>query len=316
MKKWIYIALGVFFVGLGFLGAFLPVLPTTPFLLLALWLFSRSSERWKHWLLTNRFCGKYLRDYHNGNGIPKRVKLYTLILLWAGIAWSAFGVIESWWVRCVLLAIAIGVTIHILRIKNKKMRLSNIIVLAPTQAEADAVSEHVGTLATVIVSGVGMAETAASVCKLAMQGKPDAVILAGIAGAYPGSGLSPGDCVIVGEEGVADLGAMREGIFTPLYEKTYVSPVAAGLRSLPVVASATVNTGGMPNIGGGASVENMEGAAFFSACGSMGTVFAQVRAVSNITTDTRDMWRIEEALSSLGKGVAKVIEELNEKARD
>lgn len=316
MKKGIYIALGIFFVGLGFLGAFLPVLPTTPFLLLALWLFSRSSERWKHWLLTNRLCGKYISDYHNGNGIPKRVKLYTLILLWAGITWSAFGVIESWWVRYVLFAIAIGVTVHILRIKNKKMRLSNIIVLAPTQAEADAVSEHVGVSATVIVSGVGMAETAASVCRFAVHGKPDAMILAGIAGAYPGSGLSPGDCVIVGEERVADLGAIRQGIFNPLYEKTYVSPAAAWLRSLPVVASATVNTGGMPDIRSDALVENMEGAAFFSASGSMGTVFAQVRAVSNITTDTRDMWRIEEAMSSLGKGVAKVIEELRERACD
>lgn len=114
------IALGLLTLGLGILGIPLPVLPTTPFLLVSAWCFGRSSGRLLRWLLTNRVFGEYLRNYVEKRGIPKRVKIYILIILWATILLSAFLAVRVWWLRVLLMAIATGVTIHILRIQTLK----------------------------------------------------------------------------------------------------------------------------------------------------------------------------------------------------
>jgi uncharacterized membrane protein YbaN (DUF454 family) len=75
--------IGCLAVVLGVLGIFLPLLPTTPFLLLASACFARGSTRMHHWLQTNRVFGKYLRDYENGKGIPLRGKVWVLIFMWS-----------------------------------------------------------------------------------------------------------------------------------------------------------------------------------------------------------------------------------------
>lgn len=111
---------GTLCVAFGVVGIFLPILPTTPFLLLAAVLYARSSERFLHWLLTNRWFGAYINNYRQGNGIPRREKILTISLLWATIIFSILCVVTSVWVKVLLAVIAIGVTIHLLRIKTYK----------------------------------------------------------------------------------------------------------------------------------------------------------------------------------------------------
>jgi uncharacterized protein len=112
------IAGGSISVGLGVLGIVLPVLPTTPFLLLAAWCYARSSTRFYVWLMTHRLWGKYLRDYTSGRGVPVRVKVSAITLLWAAILSSAFLAVDKIWVRVLLIIIAIAVSSHILMIKT------------------------------------------------------------------------------------------------------------------------------------------------------------------------------------------------------
>jgi uncharacterized membrane protein YbaN (DUF454 family) len=122
LRRVLLIVAGVMSVGLGVVGAFVPVLPTTPFLLLAAACFTRSSPRLHQWLLGNRILGEYLRRYRSGEGLPLASKLMTLLVLWAALATSAFVAVPTrlWWARILLLAVGVGVTIHILRIRTRR----------------------------------------------------------------------------------------------------------------------------------------------------------------------------------------------------
>ncbi len=112
------IACGTFCAGLGFIGIFLPVLPTTPFLLLAAFCYARSSKRLYHWLLTNPWFGEYLKNYHEGRGMRVRHKALALILMWLSIGWTVQNAVPIWWGKLILLAIALGVSVHLLRVKT------------------------------------------------------------------------------------------------------------------------------------------------------------------------------------------------------
>lgn len=116
--RWILLASGIILTGIGIAGMFLPLLPTTVFLLLAAWCFARSSEKFHTWLHKNRYFGKYLSDYSTGKGMTIRAKVYSLIFLWVGILLSMIYATELLYVRILLLIIAIGVTWHLLAIKN------------------------------------------------------------------------------------------------------------------------------------------------------------------------------------------------------
>ena len=97
---------------LAILGVFLPLLPTTPFLLLASACFARGSTRLHNWLINNRLFGAYLRNYEQGRGIPLRGKVVALAMLWASIGYSAFAV-GSAALIALLISIAAGVTIYL-----------------------------------------------------------------------------------------------------------------------------------------------------------------------------------------------------------
>lgn len=108
------LAAGTFFVALGIAGILLPLLPTTPFLLLAAACYARSSRRFHNWLMTNRFFGDYIRNYLDRRGIPPKVKILSISLLWITIGCSAAFAVDVLWARILLVVIAIGVTAHIL----------------------------------------------------------------------------------------------------------------------------------------------------------------------------------------------------------
>lgn len=121
--KWLrllLIAAGTVFVGLGVVGIFIPILPTTPFLLLAAACYARSSHRFYHWLLTNRWFGTYIDNYRQKRGMPLKLKIITVALLWLTIGLSIVFAVQSLTVRVILVIIAIGVSAHILSIKTMK----------------------------------------------------------------------------------------------------------------------------------------------------------------------------------------------------
>ena len=106
--------------GLGIIGIFMPVLPTTPFLLLAAACYARSSKKFYNWLLTNKWFGNYIRNYLQGKGIPIQVKILAITLLWLTIVLSVIFAVHSLFIRLLLILIAIGVTLHILSVPTLK----------------------------------------------------------------------------------------------------------------------------------------------------------------------------------------------------
>ena len=120
-KRRLLIGAGTLATGLGIIGVFIPLLPTTPFLLLAAACYMRSSERFYHWLINNRIFGAYVRNYIEGRGMPIRIKIFTILLLWLAIGLSITFGVQNIVIRIVLICIAIGVTAHISLIKKRKV---------------------------------------------------------------------------------------------------------------------------------------------------------------------------------------------------
>jgi uncharacterized membrane protein YbaN (DUF454 family) len=122
VAKSILVLLGSLCVGLAVVGMFVPILPTTPFLLLAAYLFARSSVRFYDWLITNKWFGPYIRNYREGHGIPFVHKIITIGLLWLTIGVTCYF-LDSNWVKLVLFGVACGVTYHLARTKTYRSAL-------------------------------------------------------------------------------------------------------------------------------------------------------------------------------------------------
>ena len=116
--RWTLLISGFLAMALGVIGIFLPVLPTVPFLLLALACFARSSERFYIWLLDHAHFGPIIRPYINGQGMKCVSKVKAIALVWASISLSAFYLVELDWVRWLLLLIACGVTLYLLKLPS------------------------------------------------------------------------------------------------------------------------------------------------------------------------------------------------------
>ncbi|TES87679.1 MAG: DUF454 domain-containing protein [Dehalococcoidia bacterium] len=125
LKRRLLIAAGTISTAIGIVGIFVPILPTTPFLLLAAAFYLRSSQKLYDRLLNNRFIGAYVRNYLQGKGMPRKVKIITILLLWITITCSIIFAVQGLIIRAILLIIAIGVSVHILLIKTTKGNKEN-----------------------------------------------------------------------------------------------------------------------------------------------------------------------------------------------
>jgi uncharacterized membrane protein YbaN (DUF454 family) len=118
MKKNIWLIGGSVCLALGVLGIFLPILPTTPFLLLAAFCYGHGSQRFYTWLVDRSWVGSYIRNYRSGLGISLKLKAWTILLLWLTIGSTiGFGTF-NWWLKVALLIVAISVTIHLVWLRT------------------------------------------------------------------------------------------------------------------------------------------------------------------------------------------------------
>lgn len=145
LRKGLLISAGVLSVVLATVGLFLPLLPTTPFLLLAAACFIRSSDRLYGWLTTHKWFGPYIKNYREHKAITKRTKVVVLLLLWSTLGYSALGVISALAVRVLLLVIGVGVTIHVLSLKTLTKEMLVRETVSTNVASENMASEKRGT---------------------------------------------------------------------------------------------------------------------------------------------------------------------------
>ena len=119
MKKLLFIVLGFITLALGAIGVVLPLLPTTPLVILSALCFSYGSKRLEGWLCRNRVFGPFIENYRTGRGISRFHKIASIAFLWVGLVTSAI-IVGTAMLYIILSAVGVGVTIHILMIRSKK----------------------------------------------------------------------------------------------------------------------------------------------------------------------------------------------------
>lgn len=114
--------LGIISLVLGIIGIFLPLLPTTPFVLLSAYLFAKSSTRLHYWIMNHKVFGDYIRNYNEDKSISMQVKIMSIGMIWSSMFISIFFVVNDiLWLQLLLAGITVGVTIHLLLMKTKKI---------------------------------------------------------------------------------------------------------------------------------------------------------------------------------------------------
>ena len=117
LRKGLLIFIGILLVVLATVGIFLPLIPTTPFLLLAAACFIRSSDRLYQWLITHKLFGFFIKNYREQKAITRHAKIVILLLLWGSLGYTIIVVFSAPTVRILLLLIGMGVTLHVLSLK-------------------------------------------------------------------------------------------------------------------------------------------------------------------------------------------------------
>ena len=113
--KWLYLAAGCLLVALATLGIFLPLLPTTPLLLLA-WCFAQSSEKCHRWLMEHRVFGPIIKNYHENRCIPAKAKCIAVATILVFGTWAIGFRIEQVYVRVIGAALCLTGLIFVLRV--------------------------------------------------------------------------------------------------------------------------------------------------------------------------------------------------------
>jgi uncharacterized protein len=116
----LWISFGFLMVGMGILGAILPVIPGTIFFIIAAICFAKSSEKFYKLLIHNKYVGPHLQSYLEEKFIPVKTKIIIISSLWISITASAVYVLDVFWQRAIMFLIAIGVTIYIVLHRSKK----------------------------------------------------------------------------------------------------------------------------------------------------------------------------------------------------
>jgi hypothetical protein len=109
-----YAGAGFLFLGIGIAGYVVPVLPGTVFILVSVWFFFKSNARMYHWVLNHPRFGPTVRAYRAGHGIPRRIKMLAITLMWLSIGLSVVFALDSMAVRGILVALGIIGTLFIL----------------------------------------------------------------------------------------------------------------------------------------------------------------------------------------------------------
>ncbi len=108
---------------LGVLGIFLPMLPTTPFLLLSAAAWVKASPSLYEWLINHRVLGEYIRNFREHRAIPLRVKIISVSLVWLTIGYCIFAVVDEWWwAQLLMTLLATAISWHILSFATLKKK--------------------------------------------------------------------------------------------------------------------------------------------------------------------------------------------------
>jgi uncharacterized protein len=129
LRKVLLVTAGVLCLIVGAIGILVPVLPTTPFVLVAAGCFANSSPKFYHWLNHNRVFGPFIKHYREGTGVPKAQKTWTLSILWLGLVISAIAVHRPL-VYGILAAVGAAVTWHILSMRQRSVSIEPVEQIA------------------------------------------------------------------------------------------------------------------------------------------------------------------------------------------
>ena len=117
------IIVGCISLALGVTGMFLPMLPTTPFLLISAAVWVKASPELYDWLIHHRVFGEYIRNFREYRAIPLRVKIISVSLVWLTIGYCIFAVVDAWWwAQLLMTLLAVAISWHILSFKTLKKK--------------------------------------------------------------------------------------------------------------------------------------------------------------------------------------------------